>query len=176
MHRLFDRAASPFRGPCQRRNLPFGRGSKPDELLLNKIRPPRSVCFGAVFCFGDLPEEREFEDVGRDDEADIVRSFLDAFKIHPALQFDDLLGRVDPEHLQFFFRGIADDRALVEPADGVVLHVGQKVVGEGAFEGCVSLTRVKLSESIYMIGSGAFSFCFNLTHITIPDSCVLVEF
>ena len=43
-------------------------------------------------------------------------------------------------------------------------------IGDGVFEGCSSLTSVKIPDSVTYIGWSAFSGCSGLTSIKIPDS------
>jgi hypothetical protein len=43
-------------------------------------------------------------------------------------------------------------------------------IGVGAFQGCTSLTSVKLSDNLTTIGDYVFSMCQHLTSITIPDN------
>ncbi len=43
-------------------------------------------------------------------------------------------------------------------------------IGEGAFDGCDSLTSIEIPDSVTSIGWGAFSGCTSLTSIEIPDS------
>ena len=71
--------------------------------------------------------------MGRNDEADEVGCFLNAFKVHPALKFHDFFDRVDPEEFLFGLGGSSHESAGIEPTDGV-FHIGQQVVGKGAVE------------------------------------------
>ena len=43
-------------------------------------------------------------------------------------------------------------------------------IGDGAFEGCESLTSVTIPNSVTEIGEGAFEGCTSLTSVTIPNS------
>ena len=43
-------------------------------------------------------------------------------------------------------------------------------IGDGAFEGCDSLTSVTIGNSVTSIGSYAFWDCYSLTSVTIPNS------
>ena len=43
------------------------------------------------------------------------------------------------------------------------------MIGDSAFNGCISLTNIVIPDSIISIGAWAFSCCHNLTHITIPQ-------
>ena len=43
-------------------------------------------------------------------------------------------------------------------------------IGEGAFEGCKSLTSVTIPESVTGIGTWAFNRCESLTSVTVPES------
>ena len=48
-------------------------------------------------------------------------------------------------------------------------------IGEGAFAGCTSLTRINIPSSVTEIGSSAFDSCINLTNITIPNSVTAIS-
>ncbi|MDE5798341.1 MAG: leucine-rich repeat domain-containing protein, partial [Treponemataceae bacterium] len=43
-------------------------------------------------------------------------------------------------------------------------------IGNGAFEGCTSLTSVIIPDGVTSIGSSTFEGCTNLTSVTIPGS------
>ena len=47
-------------------------------------------------------------------------------------------------------------------------------IGDGAFEGCDSLTSITIPNSVITIGEGAFYRCTSLTSITIPDSVTTI--
>lgn len=48
-------------------------------------------------------------------------------------------------------------------------------IGDGAFEGCKSLTSVVIPESVTSIDSGAFSMCSGLTSVTIPKGVTSIS-
>lgn len=45
-----------------------------------------------------------------------------------------------------------------------------EVVGEGAFEGCTSLTKISFPDSLKVIERGAFEGCSSLVEVSIPDN------
>ena len=49
-------------------------------------------------------------------------------------------------------------------------------IGEGAFDGCSSLTNVTIGDGVTTIGDYAFSGCHSLTSITIPDSVMTIGY
>ena len=66
--------------------------------------------------------------------------------------------------------GIADaafaDENMVEK---LVLPNSLRVIGEGAFEGCINLKSVKLGSNVESIDAWAFQNCTSLSSITIPS-------
>ena len=86
--------------------------------------------------------------------------------------------KTDGEELNLFFRdytvsndAFKDDITLKE----VEIHADAKEICDGAFEGCTSLTTVKLPESIDIIRPTAFKGCTALETIVIPDSIKRIE-
>ena len=43
------------------------------------------------------------------------------------------------------------------------------IIGDDAFQYCISLSNVVIPDGVEKIGSGAFSCCYNLTQISLPD-------
>ena len=54
------------------------------------------------------------------------------------------------------------------------IRKGVKVIGNGAFYLCDSLTNINIPNSVTTIGDGAFEYCVSLTSITIPNSVVTI--
>ena len=54
------------------------------------------------------------------------------------------------------------------------IRKGVKVIGDGAFEWCDSLTSINIPNSVKIIGEYAFQDCNSLTSITIPSSVVTI--
>lgn len=50
-----------------------------------------------------------------------------------------------------------------------------QVIGDGAFDNCVSLTTVNIPKSVVSIGAGAFISCENLTSIELPEGMTKLE-
>ena len=65
-----------------------------------------------------------------------------------------------------------DGRTLIRGKDDdeVTIPAGVTEIGEGAFPGFSSLTRVTIPEGVTKIGEGAFHGCSSLTSVTIPAS------
>ena len=67
---------------------------------------------------------------------------------------------------------------IIETASNTLLYGCQNTIiphsvtsiGDGAFDGCISLTSIVLPNSVTSIGGEAFSGCSGLTSITIPNS------
>ena len=49
-------------------------------------------------------------------------------------------------------------------------------IGNNAFRDCISLTEIKMPDSVTNIGNGTFYGCTSLTGITIPDGVTSVGF
>ena len=47
-------------------------------------------------------------------------------------------------------------------------------IGEGAFNGCYSLTSINIPNSVTTIGKLAFNGCYSLTNINIPNSVITI--
>ncbi len=54
------------------------------------------------------------------------------------------------------------------------IRKGVKVIGDGAFGRCKSLTNITIPNSVTTVGRGAFFCCASLTSITIPSSVVTI--
>ena len=54
------------------------------------------------------------------------------------------------------------------------IRKGVKVIGNGAFFWCESLTSINIPNSVTTIGNGAFAGCKSLTSINIPDSVTTI--
>ena len=61
------------------------------------------------------------------------------------------------------------------PVTELVIPESVTVIGDYAFEGCVSLRSVTIGEHVVGIGYGAFSYCSSLTSITIPAGVTKLE-
>ena len=48
-----------------------------------------------------------------------------------------------------------------------------RMVGEGAFHGCSSLTTVALPEGLQEVGENAFNGCSSLTAVQVPESATI---
>ena len=59
------------------------------------------------------------------------------------------------------------DTSLIK---SVVINDGVTSIGNGAFNGCSSLTNITIPDGVTRIGNNAFSNCTGLTSVTIPDS------
>lgn len=55
-------------------------------------------------------------------------------------------------------------------ADSYTIPQGIRSIGDGAFDGCDSLTSITLPDSLTTIGDGAFGMCAHLTSVTLPNS------
>ena len=54
------------------------------------------------------------------------------------------------------------------------IRKGVKVIGNGAFYGCRSLTNINIPNSVTTIGDGAFGGCDSITNINIPNSVTMI--
>lgn len=54
------------------------------------------------------------------------------------------------------------------------IRKGVKVIGNGAFKFCSSLTNINIPNSVTTIGKGAFYICESLTNINIPNSVTTI--
>ena len=86
--------------------------------------------------------------------------------------------KTDGEESKLFFRdytvsndAFKDDITLKE----VEIHADAKKICDGAFEGCTSLTTVKLPESIDIIRRFAFYGCTALETIVLPETLTRVD-
>ena len=58
--------------------------------------------------------------------------------------------------------------AYCDELNSIVIPKGISVIGESAFEGCVNLRNLKMSDTMLWIGDEAFSGCESLAHIVLP--------
>lgn len=71
--------------------------------------------------------------------------------------------------------GVMIKRVKTRPeVKDVLVPFGVKKLGEGAFSGCRSLTKVFLPESLVSIGYEVFMECTRLTEITLPRGLVSI--
>lgn len=64
------------------------------------------------------------------------------------------------------YTGLGGDITIPTTLDGYTVTS----IGDGAFEGCHSLTNVTIPNSVTSIDRFAFAECYNLTNVTIPNS------
>lgn len=57
----------------------------------------------------------------------------------------------------------------------VITEPGIFLIGDGAFNGCSSMTSISIPEGLITIGSYAFRNCRSLKSITIPKSLTRIE-
>ena len=67
-------------------------------------------------------------------------------------------------------------KKYVGPGGDVTVPNGVTSIGNGAFSGCSSLTRIALPDSVTSIGGKAFNGCGSLTSVTIPDGVMNIEY
>ena len=53
---------------------------------------------------------------------------------------------------------------------------GTRIIGDGAFSDCTSLTSITIPESVTSIGRLAFSYCSSLTSVTSPDGVTSIGY
>ena len=66
--------------------------------------------------------------------------------------------------------GIDEYAFANSPISSITIPNSVTSIGNGAFNGCKSLTSITIPNSVTSIGWDAFSFCSSLTSITIPNS------
>ena len=71
--------------------------------------------------------------------------------------------------------GAFKDAALLEKVSGPIEGVGGERIGTSAFEGCINLKEVKISEDIKKLGDRAFYNTEKLIEITIPKTIEELE-
>lgn len=72
---------------------------------------------------------------------------------------------------------VIEDGVLEEytgPGGEVVIPQGVTRIGEGAFEGCSSLSGVVMPQGVMTIGESAFSGCTGLSSVVIPGSVTAI--
>ena len=65
---------------------------------------------------------------------------------------------------------------LTEHLEGVEGMNNVKIIGNGAFSRCISLSSITIPNSVTEIGHSAFEECQSLTSITIPKSVTKIDF
>ncbi|MDO4543766.1 MAG: leucine-rich repeat domain-containing protein [Clostridia bacterium] len=56
------------------------------------------------------------------------------------------------------------------PSGEIIINEGTRLIADGVFRGCSSLTEVIIPDSVASISDFAFYNCYSLTEVTIPDS------
>ena len=88
---------------------------------------------------------------------------------HPAFRFENgILYLKDEDGSKLI--------SCISPPDGPC-EIAQdvKMIGPHAFEGCDSITEIRLPNRLEEIGEAAFSWCTGLKHLELPDSLWLIE-
>ena len=86
---------------------------------------------------------------------------------HPTLETKDGVLFSKPDQ-----RLVCYPRALT--AESWMIPEDTRIIGDGAFSGCESLTGVIIRDSVTVIGNRAFCVCSFLTDITLPDGVTAI--